>query len=99
MKNIMKSMSVFFIIAFAGSLAIAGENAEKVVTAKDCMPWEDFTDGTCVDKPGVFRPEDKGYVPPSHLRCFAECKCGKTQQPAGPKCAPCQYVGIVCMSR
>lgn len=74
----------------------------KVITSKDCMPWEDFTEGKCVDKEGVFRPKDKGkgFAPPTHLRCFVECGCGTDQYPKEyPNCAPCGYVGITCIPR
>ncbi|MBK5274712.1 MAG: hypothetical protein JJE30_06640 [Desulfuromonadales bacterium] len=74
----------------------------KVITAKDCMLWEDFTEGKCVDKEGVFRPKDKGkgFAPPTHLRCFVECGCATDQYPKEyPNCAPCGYVGITCIPR
>jgi len=100
MKKIMMCLSVSILIIFTGTLVMADERRTKTIKENDCTPWEERNaDNKCVDQEGVTRHE-KGFVPPTHLRCFVECGCATDQEPkAYPKCAPCGYISTVCIPR
>lgn len=64
-----------------------------------CHPWQEKDkNDNCVDKPGVEHHHGH-YEPQKGEKCWVECLCKEGESPADSSCAPCSYVGVVCMKQ
>jgi len=65
-----------------------------------CDPWQ-YRDenGDCVDKPHVHHYHAHTHMPESGEQCWVECLCERGTYPASDNCAPCEFVGTVCIGR
>jgi len=64
-----------------------------------CDPWQ-YRDqnGDCVDKPHTHHIHGEHHAPEAGEECWVECLCEQGQYPANDSCAPCSFVGTVCIS-
>jgi hypothetical protein len=64
----------------------------------ECNPWQ-YRDhnGDCVDKPDVHHFHGHAHDPGSGEQCWVECLCEIGTFPGSDSCAPCEFVGTVCL--
>jgi hypothetical protein len=81
---------VFLIFGLPGSLGQSDQDK--------CDPWQ-YRDenGDCVDKPHVHHHYHAHYEPEAGEQCWVECMCEEGTYPGGDNCAPCSFVGTVCI--
>jgi hypothetical protein len=64
----------------------------------ECSPWQyRDKDGDCVDKPDVHHFHSQHHEAGSGEQCWVECLCEVGTFPASSTCAPCEFVGTVCL--
>lgn len=64
----------------------------------ECDPWQyRDEDGDCVDKPDVHHFHGQHHDAGSAEQCWVECLCRIGTFPASDSCAPCEFVGTVCI--
>jgi len=60
-------------------------------------PWQTRdSNGNCTDPPNAFST-GPGYIPGAGETCWAECECYNGAAPSANSCAPCNYVGQMCL--
>jgi hypothetical protein len=70
--------------------------AQQQDDCEKAHPWQHKVDGECVDKPGVTHYHGN-HSPEPQEECWIECLCRQGELPSGNSCAPCSYVGTVCI--
>lgn len=64
----------------------------------DCHPWEYCDEnGDCHDKPHTHHLHHVHHEPEPGETCWVECLCEQGTSPASDTCAPCEFVGTVCI--
>jgi hypothetical protein len=78
-----------------------GSNGQQTLQQDQdtCKPWQ-YRDenGDCVDKPHAHHFHGEHHEAEAGEECWVECLCEEGQYPGGDSCAPCSFVGTVCIS-
>ena len=93
-------MLVLLGVALLIFLPVGGNGQQTRQKDQDkCDPWQ-YRDenGDCVDKPHVHHFHGEHHDAEGGEECWVECLCEEAQSPAGDSCAPCSFVGTVCIS-
>ena len=99
-RYLLAALLVFFGMALLmlGSPASRGQQPQQK-DQKECEPWQHRNaNGDCVDRPHVHHYHGEHHAPDGGEECWVECLCEVGTYPTADTCAPCSFVGTVCIS-
>jgi hypothetical protein len=97
------SSLVWLVVCSVAIAFVAFNSSMRSQTSEDdchCHPWEYCdSDKECHDLPHVHHYHGEHHEPAGGETCWVECLCEEGTSPGSDNCAPCEFVGTVCISR